>query len=161
MSIREGTPEDFDRIWPFFREIVAAGESYPYPQDTDQVQGKHLWFGVTQKVFVYEECGQILGTYALKPNQPGLGGHVCNCGYMVAPEGRGRGIARALCEHSQETALALGYKAMQFNLVVSTNDVAVRLWQKLGFAVMARLPGAFNHPRHGYVDGFIMYKWLA
>ncbi len=160
-GIRKASIEDFDAIWPFFRDIVAAGESYPYPRDTNREQGAHYWFGVHQVVYVYEEDGVILGTYALKPNQPGLGSHVCNCGYMVAPEGRGKGIATALCEHSQQEALALGYKAMQYNLVVSTNETAIRLWQKLGFDVKAHLPGAFNHPTAGYVDALVMYKWLA
>ncbi len=160
-GIRKASIEDFDAIWPFFRDIVAAGESYPYPRDTNREQGAHYWFGVHQVVYVYEEAGVILGTYALKPNQPGLGSHVCNCGYMVAPKGRGKGIATALCEHSQQEALALGYKAMQYNLVVSTNETAIRLWQKLGFDVKAHLPGAFHHPTLGYVDALVMYKWLA
>ena len=160
MPIREALPEDFDRIWPFFHEIVAAGESYPYPQDMTREDGLQKWFGETQKVFVFEEDGEILGTYAIKPNAPGLGGHVCNCGYMVAPAARGRGIASALCMHSQETAVQLGYRAMQYNLVVSTNEQAVRLWQKLGLEIVGRLPNAFKHPRHGYVDALVMYKWL-
>jgi hypothetical protein len=113
-----------------------------------------------RKTWVIEEAGQLLGTYYLKTNQGGPGQHVCNCGYMVAAEARGRGLATALCEHSQEQALALGYKAMQFNFVAATNTGAVRLWKKLGFAEVGRLPGAFNHPQQGYVDALVMYKWL-
>ena len=161
MPIREAAPEDFERIWPFFHEIVAAGETFAYAPDTTKEDGLDRWFGQSQKVFVFEEDGAILGTYAIKQNQPGLGGHVSNCGYMVSGEARGRGVATALCEHSQATALALGYKAMQFNFVVSTNEKAVRLWQKLGFDIAGRLPKAFNHPRLGYVDALVMYKWLA
>ena len=161
MPIREASPEDFEGIWPFFREIVAAGETYPYPRDTTREQGLDLWFGPDKKVFVFEEDGAILGTYGIKPNMPGLGGHVCNCGYMVAKNARGRGVATALCKHSQQMAVELGFKAMQYNLVVSTNEQAVRLWHKLGLEVVGRLPKAFHHPRQGYVDALIMYRWLA
>lgn len=152
MPIREASPENFDRIWPFFHEIVAAGESYPYPRETTKEEGRAFWFGGDKKAFVFEEGGEILGTYGIKPNMPGLGSHVCNCGYMVSAAARGRGVATALCEHSQRTAVVLGYKAMQFNLVVSTNEKAVRLWTKLGFETLARLPKAFQHPTLGYVD---------
>ena len=107
-----------------------------------------------------EEDGQIIGTYYLKKNQPGAGSHVCNCGYMVPAVAQGRGVATAMCLHSQQVAVELGYKAMQFNLVVATNTVAVTLWQKLGFQVVGRLPKAFHHPVHGYVDALVMYKWL-
>lgn len=161
MPIRVSNSDDFDQIWPFFHGIVAAGESYPYPQDTTFEEGRSYWYDPPKVVYVFEESGRILGTYSLKPNMPGLGAHVCNCGYMVAPEARGRGVASALCEHSQETARALGFKAMQYNLVVSTNEQAVRLWQKMGFEIAGRLPGAFAHPVHGYVDALVLYKWLG
>ena len=161
MPIREAVPEDFDRIWPFFHEIAVAGETFAYPPDTTREEGLALWFGPQHRVFVYEEDGAILGTYYLRPIQPGLGSHVCNCGYMVSGEARGRGIARALGEHSQATAVALGYKAMQYNFVVSTNEQAVRLWQKLGMEIIGRLPKAYKHARLGYVDALVMYKWLA
>ena len=108
-----------------------------------------------------DEAGMLLGTYYIKPNQPGLGAHVCNCGYIVAAAVRGQGIASRLCEHSQEEARRLGFRAMQFNLVVSTNTGAVRLWQTLGFPIVGTLPGAFNHPRLGYVDAYVMYKQLS
>ena len=113
-----------------------------------------------RKTYVAEEKGQILGTYYIKTNHPGPGSHVCNCGYMVSSRARGRGIATSMCEHSQEIAIKLGYKAMQFNLVAASNDGAVRLWTKLGFDTVGRLPKAFNHPSKGYVDALIMYKWL-
>lgn len=161
MPIRPAVPNDFDGIWPFFHEIVAAGETFAYPPNATKEEGFDLWFGPGCRVFVFEEDGAILGTYSLKQNQPGLGGHVCNCGYMVAPEARGRGVATALCEHSQATALALGYKAMQYNFVVSTNEQAIRLWQKHGMEIVARLPKAYNHSRLGYVDALVMYQWFA
>ena len=103
---------------------------------------------------------EIVGSYYLKPNQPGLGSHVCNAGYVVAEVAWGQGIGTALCHHSQAQARAAGFRAMQFNLVVSTNHGAVYLWQKLGFTVVGTLPAAFNHRRYGYVDALVMYKLL-
>ena len=161
MKIREATPEDFEAIWSIFHEIVSAGETYPYPPDTTRPQAYQIWLEQPHKTFVAEENGQIVGTYYLKKNQPGAGSHVCNCGYMVPAAVRGRGLATAMCLHSQQVAVELGYKAMQFNLVVATNEVAVDLWQKLGFQVVGRVPRAFNHKSHGFVDALVMYKWLA
>lgn len=113
-----------------------------------------------RKTFVAEEKEGILGTCYIKTNQAGPGSHVCNCGYMVASKARGQGLATAMCEHSQKIAIELGYKAMQFNLVATSNEGAVRLWNKLGFDTVGRLPKAFNHPTEGYVDALVMYKWL-
>ncbi len=158
--IREAKLSEFDAIWSIFQPIVSAGDTYTYPQDTDSAAALKLWLTDPQKTFVYEESGEILGTYYLKPNQLGRGNHVCNCGYMVANKGRGQGIATAMCLHSQDTALQLGYAAMQFNFVISTNTHAIQLWEKLGFEITGRLPKAFNHPTKGYVDALIMYKWL-
>jgi L-amino acid N-acyltransferase YncA len=160
MNIREATKEDFEGIWPIFQEIVAAGETYPYPRDTTKEEAFKYWIDVPRKTFVYEENGQILGTYYIKTNQIGSGDHVCNCGYMVSSAARGRGLATAMCKHSQDLARELGYKAMQFNFVATSNEGAVRLWNKLGFATVGRLPKAFNHPTKGYVDALVMYKWL-
>src|SRR5690606_15217436 len=119
-----------------------------------------LWMDAPRKTVVLEENGQILGTYDIKTNQSGPGDHVCNCGYMVSSAARGRGLATAICGHSQDVARALGYKAMQFNFAVSSNEGAVRLWQKLGFTIVGRLPKAFRHPSRGYVGALVMYKWL-
>lgn len=160
MHIRAATAEDFDQIWPIFREVSTAGETYPYPRNTTSREAERLWMAVPRGTFVAEMDGRIVGTYYIKTNQDGPGSHVCNCGYMVDPNARGRGIASALCEHSQQVAVRLGYKAMQFNLVVSTNVVAVHLWQKLGFEIVGRLPMAFDHATRGLVDAFVMYKWL-
>ena len=160
MSIREADRADFDRIWPIFREIAAAGDTYGYPRDIGKELARELWMEAPRKTFVFEDDGQILGSYFIKTNQAGPGDHVCNCGYMVSSHARGRGLATAMCEHSQDIARALGYKAMQFNFVASSNEGAVRLWNKLGFATVGRLPKAFNHPSKGYVDALVMYKWL-
>ncbi|WP_193074106.1 GNAT family N-acetyltransferase [Pseudomonas sp. FME51] len=160
MNIREVTRDDFDRIWPIFHEIVAAGDTYAYPRDTTREQALKLWLDAPRKTYLVEEGGQVLGTYYIKTNQAGPGEHVCNCGYMVASDARGLGLATTLCEHSQEVAKELGYKAMQFNFVAASNEGAVRLWNKLGFATVGRLPKAFQHPSKGYVDALVMYKWL-
>ena len=160
MKIREATREDFDAIWPIFHEIVSRADSYGYPADTAKEQAFRLWMEMPRLTFVAAEDGQVLGTYYLKTNQGGPGDHVCNCGYMVSSSARGRGIATAMCQHSQRIAKALGYKAMQFNFVASTNAGAVKLWTKLGFETVGRLPKAFRHPAQGYVDALVMYKWL-
>jgi ribosomal protein S18 acetylase RimI-like enzyme len=123
---------------------------------------QNAWVEVPARSFVASDSeGRILGTYFIKANQPGLGAHVCNCGYVVAPTAQGRGVATLMCEHSQTQALAMGFRAMQFNFVVATNTRAIRLWERLGFSVVGRLPGAFNHQTLGYVDALVMFKQLA
>ena len=161
MPIREARDADFDAIWPIFRAIAAKGDTYAYPVDTDKAEACRLWMEQPRKTFVVEEAGQILGTYYLKTNQPGPGAHVCNCGYMVAESARGKGLATALCAHSQRVAVDLGYQARQFNFVASSNAGAVALWTKLGFETVGRLPRAFAHPERGLVDALVMYKWLV
>jgi len=118
------------------------------------------WCAPTNEVFVAEEAGQILGTYLLRANALGGGSHVANCGYMTSPAAQGRGIARRMLEHSLEWAKARGFRAMQFNFVVSTNERAIKAWQKTGFEVVGRLPGAFNHPKLGFVDALVMFRTL-
>jgi GNAT superfamily N-acetyltransferase len=118
------------------------------------------WCAPTNEVFVAEEAGQILGTYLLRANALGGGSHVANCGYMTSPVAQGRGIARRMLEHSLEWAKARGFRAMQFNFVVSTNERAIKAWQKTGFEVVGRLPGAFNHPKLGFVDALVMFRTL-
>ncbi len=160
MIIREANRDDFDSIWPMFREIAAAGDTYAFPPDITREQALKVWVEAPARTFVAEEGAAVLGSYYIKTNHAGPGDHVCNCGYMVASDARGRGVATAMCEHSQEVARELGYKAMQYNFVASTNVGAIRLWHQLGFATVGRLPGAFRHPSEGYVDALVMYKWL-
>lgn len=160
MQIRQATRGDFEQIWPFFQQIVAAGETYAYPQDINFEQAKKLWMQTPEYTYVVEDNGDILASYYLKTNQAGPGDHVANCGYMVSEQARGKGLATLMCEHSKQQALALGYKAMQFNFVVATNISAIRLWQKLGFEVVGTLPKAFKHRQQGYVDALVMYQWL-
>lgn len=160
MLIREAKQSDFEKIWPIFHEIASAGDTYAYPRDVTKKEGEKIWMNKPRKTFVAESEEGILGTYYIKTNHAGPGSHVCNCGYMVPPISRGKGLATAMCEHSQQVARELGYEAMQFNFVASTNVGAVRLWQKLGFEIVGRLPRAFKHPLKGNVDAFVMYKWL-
>ncbi|TVP87970.1 MAG: N-acetyltransferase [Pseudomonadaceae bacterium] len=161
MHIRAAREADFPAIWPIFQQVAAAGDTYAYAQDIGYASAERLWMQQPRCTWVAECDGQILGTYYLKTNQQGPGAHVCNCGYMVAAAARGQGLARAMCEHSQQVARELGYLAMQFNFVAASNTVAVALWQKLGFGVVGQLPKAFKHPQLGYVDALVMYKWLA
>ncbi len=162
ISVREFTDDDWPAVWSLMEPVIRAGDTYPYALDMDEAGARHMWLEVTEKAYVAcDDDGAILGTYYIKPNQPELGAHVANCGYMVGTAARGRGVATLMCEHSQEEAVRLGYRAMQFNLVVATNAPSVHLWKKMGYDVVGRLPGAFNHAELGYVDAFIMYKVLV
>ena len=160
MEIRTAEEKNFGGIWAIFREVIATGDTYAYAPDTTRDQAYDLWVAAPAATYVATLNGEVVGTYYLKANQPAQGAHVCNAGYMVASSARGRGLGRELCLHSQLEALKLGFKAMQFNLVVSTNEGAVRLWESLGFKTVGVLPRAFKHPNLGFVDALVMYKWL-
>lgn len=160
MRIREAKAQDWPALWPIVRETIRAGQTYGFDPAMDSKAAKNMWLEVPRKTFLVEDDSGILGTYYIKTNQGGPGNHVCNCGYMVTIAARGKGLATMMCEHSQQVALELGYMAMQFNFVASSNEGAVRLWQKLGFSTVGVLPKAFNHPSQGYVDALVMYKWL-
>ncbi len=162
IDIRLFREQDWSPVWRFIEPVFRAGETYPYPIDISEQEAYQAWIEKPAWTFVaLDENEDILGTYYIKPNQPGLGAHVCNCGYIVASEARGRGIASAMCVHSQVEALARGFRAMQYNLVVSTNESAIHLWKKHGFELIGRLPQAFQHTKIGYVDAFVMYKLLS
>lgn len=160
MIIREAMPSDEDAIWAILEPVIRAGETYALPREFSREDALGYWMGADREAFVAEAGGEVLGTYYLRANQLGGGDHVCNCGYVTAEAARGRGIARAMCEHSLEHARSRGFRAMQYNLVVTTNDGAVRLWKRLGFDVVGRLPGAFDHPAEGLVDALVMYRTL-
>ena len=160
MLIRDMTRQDFEHFWPTFSAIILAQETYAFEPDMSLDDAYQLWCQLPLRTFVAEEHGELLGSYYLKANAMGPGSHVCNCGYMVSPAARGKGIASKLCEHSQEVALELNFKAMQFNSVVSTNTVAVALWKKLGFNVIGTIPKGYHHKQQGLVDCFIMHKKL-
>jgi len=160
MLIRPATADDRDSIWRVIEPAIRAGETFTLERDMGKEAALAFWTGADKETFVAEEDGEVLGTYYIRPNQTGGGGHVCNGGYCTSPQASGRGIARAMCLHSLDHARARGYRAMQFNFVVSTNERAVRLWNSLGFETVGRLPLAFNHPARGYVDALVMFRPL-
>jgi len=160
MVIREGQAADADAIWRILEPIAREGETLALPRDVPRADGIAFWTQPDHEVFVAEEGGAVVGSYFLRPNQRGGGRHVANAGYMTSPAARGRGVARAMLEHSLTRARATGYRAMQFNFVVSTNDRAIAIWQGYGFEIVGRLPKAFDHPRHGLVDALVMFKTL-
>jgi len=161
-AIRKYRDSDWPAVRSILNETIRTGDTFPFAPDSTEAEIHKAWVEAPAATFV--ACapdGTILGSYYIRPNQPGLGAHVCNCGYVVAAHARGRGAASLMCEHSQSEAVAMGFRAMQFNFVVSTNERAVRLWQRLGFSTIGRLPGAFRHSSLGYVDALVMFKQLA
>jgi ribosomal protein S18 acetylase RimI-like enzyme len=164
MNIREATSADDDAIWRILEPAFRAGETYPLPRDISRADALAYWHSPGHAVFVAQDSeqdgGAVVGTYYLRANQKGGGAHVCNCGYIVAPDAMKRGVARAMCAHSLEAAKARGFSAMQFNFVISTNQRAVRLWQGLGFEIVGMLPGAFDHPSDGLVAALVMFRRL-
>lgn len=160
IAIREIAADEFERVWPFFKAIVARGDTYSYPPDLGFEQAQAMWTAPPARCFVAESGDELLGAYRLAPNQIGLGDHVANGSYMVSSAVRGRGIGSLLCEHSLEEARRSGYAAMQFNFVVSTNTGAVKLWQRYGFEIVGTLPKAFRHAQLGPVDAYVMFRSL-
>lgn len=160
MLVRAAVEDDADALWAILEPIIRAGETYPLPRDMGRQTALAYWFSSGHEVLVVEDNGEVVGTYFLKANQKGGGAHVANCGYMTAPHAIGRGVARAMCAHSLERARQQGFRAMQFNFVVSTNERAVRLWQSCGFEIVGRLPKVFEHPKLGVVDALVMYREL-
>lgn len=160
MKLNEITKEDFKAFWPVFKDVVMAQETYAIDPEISFEAAYNLWCVFPHKAFVIKDNDVILGSYYIKANSAGPSAHIANCGYMVSPESRGKGVARKLCLHSQEIALTLGYTAMQFNAVVATNTIAIELWQKLGYDIIGTIPKAYNHRKLGFVDSFIMYKQL-
>jgi len=160
MEIREIKSDEFSLAWPIFRTVVEGGDTYAYNPDISFEEARALWATAPARTFIASVDGKVVGCYMLKPNQPGLGSHVANAGYMVAPDARRKGIAGRMCEHSLEVARQAGFLAMQFNFVVSNNEVAVRLWMRHGFEIVGRVPQAFRHSRLGLTDVFIMHRIL-
>lgn len=160
--IRPIEDADWPAVWKFMEPVIRAGDTYPYAMDMTVEGARQMWVDIPAATYVAEgPDSNLLGTYYIKPNQPTLGAHVANCGYMVAENARGKGVATQMCQHSQDEAVRLGYRAMQYNLVVKTNEPSVHLWQKMGFGIAGTLPGAFRHAELGYVDAYIMYKELV
>jgi len=160
ITIRLAQQSDHDAIWEIFHECVASGDTYEYAPDTPKEQALELWLNPNQHTFVTEYKGKIVGTYILKANRLSLGAHVANAGYMVAKNRRGLGVGRLMADHSFAQAKEMGFKAMQYNFVVSTNHIAIKLWQKLGFEIIGTIPEGFHHQEKGYVDAHIMWRKL-
>ncbi|ULR42643.1 GNAT family N-acetyltransferase [Rhizobium sp. K102] len=160
MLIRPANNDDRSAIWRIIGPTIRAGETYALDRDLSEADALAYWMGPDRETFVAEEGGVILGTYYIKANQAGGGRHVCNCGYMTDAAAAGRGVARRMHEHSLERARERGFRAMQFNFVVSSNRRAVELWQSLGFDIVGRLPGVFLHPTERYVDALVMFRTL-
>jgi ribosomal protein S18 acetylase RimI-like enzyme len=160
MEIRRTRPSDASTIAEIVLPIFREGSTYAIDPDISEAHALAYWLSPEKEAFVAEDGGAIVGTYYMRPNQAGGGRHVCNCGYVTKATATGRGIARAMCLHSLAHARSRGYRAMQFNFVVSTNERAVRLWQSLGFEIVGRLPGAFQHPTQGFVEALVMYQTL-
>lgn len=161
MEIRKADiQKDYDGIWEIFRDVIVTGDTYIFDPDTPKENMAAYWFGDTIDTFVAVENGEIVGTYVIKPNMPGLGNHIANGSYMVSPKHHGQGIGKLLCAHSIEFAKEKGYKGIQFNIVVSTNTAAVKLWQKFGFKIIGTTPKGFRHKQLGFVDTYIMFKEL-
>jgi ribosomal protein S18 acetylase RimI-like enzyme len=159
--IFEASQDDWPLIWGLLEPVFRSGETYAFSRSITEEEARNAWTVVPNATYIARnDVGTVVGTYYLKTNFPGQGSHVCNCGYVVAEAARGQGVASTMCIHSQEQARAAGYRCMQFNFVSSSNDVAVRLWKKLGFSIVGTLPEAFMHPSLGYIDAFIMYKKL-
>ena len=160
MEIRKATTSDEQPVWQIIKAVIATGDTYVFDPETPEDEMIAYWFSPEKHVYVADENGEILGTYWLKANQPGLGSHVCNAAYMVSSETRGRGIGRKLAEHSIGEARRLGFRSMQFNFVVKSNEVAVALWKSLGFDIIGEIPDAFDHKPNGLTSAYIMYRKL-
>jgi GNAT superfamily N-acetyltransferase len=159
-EIRAAVATDAPALWAILEPMVRAGETYTLPRDLSERDALDYWCSPAHETLVAEEDGRILGTYYLRANQRGGGDHVANCGYLTASAAQGRGIARLMLEDSLERARRRGFRAMQFNFVVSTNVRAVKTWESYGFEIVGRLPLAFRHPSLGLVDALVMFKNL-
>jgi ribosomal protein S18 acetylase RimI-like enzyme len=159
-QIRNASELDKPGIWEIIKAVIATGDTYAFTPDTPEDEMLAYWFSPEKHVYVAEEDGAILGTYWLKANQPGLGSHVGNGAYMVSPAAKGKGIGRLMAEHSIEEARRIGFKSIQFNFVVKSNQVAVKLWKSVGFEIIGEIPDAFDHKRNGLTNAYIMYRKL-
>lgn len=158
INIRPATDSDRDAIWEIFQDVIAAGDTFPFHRDTTREQAFAYWFGNRARAYIAEKARHLLGSYMLRSNWSGPAGHVANAAFMVAKDARGQGIGREMGEHCLKEARRLGFRAMQFNFVVSTNESAVKLWQDLGMKIVGTLPAAFRHPEKGYVDVYVMFQ---
>lgn len=160
MDIRRAFEEDYDNMWKIFKEVIKKGDTYVFSPDTNKEDAFAYWFGQGITTYLAEKDGVLLGMYKLLANQKDLGSHVANASFMVIPSYQGRGIGRKMGLHCLKEARKAGFKAIQFNFVVSTNHGAIKLWKDLGFEIVGSLPKAFNHLKEGLVDAYVMYRFL-
>ena len=160
INLRTAMDQDFDTIWDIFHRVVATGDTYAYSPDTSKEEAYYFWMPPQKKTYVATIDDKVVGTYFIKDNQPGLGSHVANAAYMVHPEQHGKGIGLFMATHSIIEAKQLGYEAMQFNLVVSTNEPAVNLWKKMGFKIIGTTPHGFKHSSKGLVDTYTLHRFV-
>lgn len=160
IDIRKADQRDLDSVWVIIKEVISKGDTYAFSPDTPRGTMLAYWFGPDKHTYVATENDKIVGTFVMKDNQPGLGSHIANAGYMVAATAGGKGIGKMMGEFSLAEAKRLGYAAMQFNIVVKSNLRAVHLWQKLGFQIIGEIPEAFNHKQNGLTNAYIMYRKL-
>ena len=160
LEIRKALPEDNEAIWHIIEEVISKGDTYTFAPDSSKEVMLNYWCGEDKHTYVATDNEKIVSTFFIKDNQPGLGSHIANAGYMVAGKAWGKGIGKTIGEFSLEEAKRLGYRAMQFNIVVKSNARAVHLWQKLGFSIIGEIPDAFNHKENGFTNAYIMYRIL-
>jgi L-amino acid N-acyltransferase YncA len=158
LEIRKAAKEDKSQVWEIIKAVIATGDTYVFALDSPKEKMLDYWFAADKKTYVALYENVIVGTFFLKDNQPDLGSHIANAGYMVSPAAKGKRVGRRMCEYSLQEAKRLGYKAMQFNFVVKTNEIAVRLWQSLGFETIGEIPEAFFHAENGLINAYIMYR---
>jgi L-amino acid N-acyltransferase YncA len=162
LQIRPFEAADWPAVWALLEPVFRAGETFPHDPAISEAEAQLAWVERSQAVMVaVDASGALVGTYYLKPNSLALGAHVANAGYVVAEQARRRGIGSRLCQHSLQAAQRLGFRAMQFNLVVSTNSAGLHCWQRNGFQVVGTLPGAFRHRQLGFVDALVMFQGLV
>lgn len=160
VSILAAQEKDFDEIWRIFYQVIIGGETYVNDESTTKTDARSKWLNESAKSFIAKIDDKIVGAYLIRPNQVGRGSHIANASYIVDEETRGNGVGKALALHSITTAKELGYKAMQFNFVVSSNEPAVKLWQSVGFKIIGTIPQGFKHKVLGFVDAYIMFREL-
>lgn len=160
LEIRKATEDDKSQVWEIIKAVIATGDTYVFEPDSSKEKMLDYWLAADKKTYVALDENVIVGTFFLKDNQPDLGSHIANAGYMVSPVAKGKRVGRRMCEYSLEEAKRLGYRAMQFNFVVKSNKVAVKLWLSLGFEIIGEIPEAFHHAESGLINAYIMYRKL-
>jgi GNAT superfamily N-acetyltransferase len=161
MNIRRADRHlDYDKVWEIFKTVISTGDTYVFDPNTPKESLQKYWFAENMDTFVAVDNDEILGTYFIRPNQIDLGDHIANCGYMVNPKYHGKGIGKILCQHSIDFAKEKRFSGIQFNIVVSSNEGAVKLWERFGFKIIGTTPKGFRHSNLGLVDTYIMFKDL-